>query len=253
MATLTVDGTAIYYEEHGEGEPLLLVHGAAASGRWFGDLVPQLARRNRVIVPDLRGLGRSQRVAPLTRPQVWVEDLWRLLDELSLERVHVAGVSLGSRIAGRLVLDNRDRVKTLTVDAPIIGLSTTGNASLNSVFTEVDPESEQAREWQTLHGDDWRDAVAFYAATRSTAEFQQYYTLRPHLAELDVPTLVCRGDHDDSIHPVDDAFIWHKQAPNTELFIAPSLTQSSVMLERTEQFVAEFDAFQGRCALAPTA
>ncbi|WJJ14366.1 alpha/beta hydrolase (plasmid) [Prescottella equi] len=253
MATLTVDGTAIYYEEHGEGEPLLLVHGAAASGRWFGDLLPQLARRNRVIVPDLRGLGRSQRAAPLARPQVWVEDLWRLLDELGLERVHVAGVSLGSRIAGRLVLDNRDRVKTLTVDAPIIGLSTTGNASLNSVFTEVDPESQQAREWQTLHGDDWRDAVAFYAATRSTAEFQQYYTLRPHLAELDVPTLVCRGDHDDSIHPVDDAFIWHKQAPNTELFIAPGLTQSSVMLERSEQFVAEFDAFQGRCALAPTA
>lgn len=91
MATFIVDDTSIYYEEHGDGEPLLLVHGAAASGRWFGDLLPQLARRNRVIVPDLRGLGRSQRVAPLTRPQVWVEDLWRLLDELGLDRVHVAG------------------------------------------------------------------------------------------------------------------------------------------------------------------
>ncbi len=253
MATLIVDDTSIYYEEYGDGEPLLLVHGAAASGRWFGDLLPQLARRNRVIVPDLRGLGRSRRVAPLTRPQVWVEDLWRLLDELGLDRVHVAGVSLGSRIAGRLVLENRERIRTLTVDAPIIGLSNTGNASLNSVFTNVDADSEQAREWQTLHGDDWRDAIAFYAATRSTTEFQQYYTLRHHLAELDVPTLVSRGDHDDTIHPVDDAFIWHKQAPNTELFIAAGLTQSSVMLERTEQFVAEFDAFQARCALAPTA
>ncbi|MFC7451134.1 alpha/beta fold hydrolase [Rhodococcus daqingensis] len=253
MARMAVDGVEVYYEDHGQGEPLLLVHGAAASGRWFGDLVPQLAREYRVIVPDLRGLGRSQRVAPLTRPQVWVEDLWRLLDELGLDQVHVAGVSLGSRIAGRLVLDDAARVRTLTVDAPIIGLSNSGNASLNTVFTKVDPDGEQAREWQSLHGDDWRDAVEFYARTRSTSDFQDYFTLRPHLADLAVPTLVCRGDLDDPIHPVDDAFIWHKQAPNTQLFIAPGLTQSSVMLERTEQFVVEFASFQARCALASAA
>lgn len=253
MATLTIDDVDIYYEDHGHGEPLLLVHGAAASGRWFGDLIPQLAAKYRVIVPDLRGLGRSARVAPLVRPQVWVADLWRLLDSLGLDRVHLAGVSLGSRIAGRMVLDNRERVATLTVDAPIIGLSKSGNASLNSVFTAVDPESEQAREWQHLHGDDWRDAVSFYAETRSTEQFQHYFTLRPHLADIDVPTLVCRGDLDDAIHPVDDAFIWHKQAPDTQLFIAPGLTQSSIMLERAANFVTEFEAFQARRALGSPA
>ncbi len=59
MATLTVDDVDLYYEDHGVGEPLLLVHGAAASGRWFGDLIPQLAASTEVIVPDLRGLGRD--------------------------------------------------------------------------------------------------------------------------------------------------------------------------------------------------
>ncbi|MGW4124510.1 alpha/beta fold hydrolase [Nocardia sp. NPDC004711] len=253
MATLAVDGVDIYYEEFGQGEPLLLVHGAAASGRWFGDLVPRLARTHRVIVPDLRGLGRSERVAPLAHPRVWVSDLWRLLDQLELDRVHLAGVSLGSRIAGRLVLDDAARIRTLTVDAPIIGLSTSGNTSLNSVFTDIDPDSAQAREWQTLHGDDWRDAIAFYAETRATAEFQEYLTLRPHLADLTVPTLVCRGDHDDAIHPVDDAFIWHKQAPDTRLFIAPGMNQSSVMLERAESFITAFTAFQISCASALSA
>ncbi|WP_063017114.1 alpha/beta fold hydrolase [Nocardia nova] len=243
MATMTIDGVELYYEDHGAGEPLLLIHGAAASGRWFGDVVAQLARVCRVIVPDLRGLGRSQRVEPLDQPRRWVADLWHLLDELDLDDVHLAGVSLGSRIAGRLVLEQPDRVRTLTVDAPIIGLSNSGNTSLNTVFTEIDPDSAQAREWHTLHGDDWRDAVDFYARTRATPQFQQYFTLRPHLGELSVPTLVCRGDHDDAIHPVDDAFVWHKQAPDTRLFIAPGLTQSSVMLERPEQFVTEFATF----------
>ncbi|MBF6440242.1 alpha/beta hydrolase [Nocardia cyriacigeorgica] len=253
MATLAIDGVEIYYEQHGTGDEVLLVHGAAASGRWFGELIPRLAAHYRVIVPDLRGLGRSQRVAPLTRPQTWVADLWRLLDELGLDRVHVAGVSLGSRIAGRLALENAARVRTLTVDAPIVGLSVSGNASLNTVFTTVDPDSAQAEEWRQLHGADWRDAVDFYAKTRGTAEFQEYYTLRPNLTKITVPTLVCRGDLDDAIHPVDDAFIWHKQAPDTQLFIAPGLTQSSVMLERAEQFVTEFVAFQQRCAADPDA
>ncbi|MBA0045195.1 alpha/beta fold hydrolase [Mycobacteroides sp. LB1] len=247
MGNVVIGDAELYYEDQGTGDPLLLIHGAAASGRWFGDLVPQLARTHRVIVPDLRGLGRSARTAPLSRPQVWVEDLWALLDGLALDKIHVAGVSLGSRIAGRLVLDNPDRVRTLTVDAPIVGLSNSGNASLNSFFDSVEDDSEQAREWRTLHGDDWRVAVDFYAKTRSTTNFQEYFTVRPHLAELNVPTLVCRGDLDDAIHPVDDAFVWHKQAPNTQLFIAPGLTQSSVMLERSEQFVTEFVAFQQRC------
>ncbi|WP_280488282.1 alpha/beta fold hydrolase [Nocardia farcinica] len=69
------------------------------------------------------------------------------------------------------------------------------------------------------------------------------------MSVFSVPTLVCRGDLDDEIHPVDDAFVWHKQAPHTQLFIAPGLTQSSVMLERAEQFVTEFVAFQQRCAV----
>lgn len=248
MGTVVMGDVELYYEDQGSGEPLLLIHGAAASGLWFGDLVSQLARTHRVIVPDLRGLGRSARVEPLSRPQVWVEDLWSLLDSLGLDKVHVAGVSLGSRIAGRLVLDNADRVLTLAVDAPIIGLSSSGNASLNSHFGSVAEDSEQAREWRVLHGEDWRTAIDFYAKTRSTESFQEYFTVRPFLADITVRTLICRGDLDDAIHPVDDAFIWHKQAPNTELFIAPGLTQSSVMLERAEQFVEEFLAFQRRCA-----
>lgn len=50
-----------------------------------------------------------------------------------------------------------------------------------------------AGEWRELHGDDWRDAVAFYGEIRSEPRFQDYYTLRPHLAEITVPALVCRG------------------------------------------------------------
>ncbi len=246
MAVLSTVDAEIYYEDLGAGDPVLLIHGAAASGRWFADFAPRLAEQHRVLMPDLRGLGRSPRVAPLARPEIWVEDLWRLLDSVGVDRVDVIGVSLGSRIAGRLVLDNRERIRSLVVDAPIIGLSGHGNTSLNKTFTEVDENSDQAREWRALHGEDWRDAVAFYAATRSAPGFQEYYTLRPHLGGIDVPTLICRGDYDDAVHPVDDATIWHREAPRTELWIAPGLTQSSTILERPSAFLDVLAGFEHR-------
>jgi pimeloyl-ACP methyl ester carboxylesterase len=251
MPNLDVDGVNLYYEDLGEGDPLLLIHGAAASGRWFGTLPDRLARENRVIVPDLRGLGRSQRVEPLTRPQVWVEDMCRVLDAAGVEQADVVGVSLGSRIAGRFALEHPSRVRALVVDAPIVGLSSSGHSALSGVFSVVDPESEQGREWHSLHGDDWQDVVAFYSATRSGEGFQNYYTLRDRLHEIQAPTLICRGDFDDSIHPVDDAFVWHKNTRRSELLIAPGLSQSSVMLERPDDFVRALTEFQQR--LSPTA
>jgi pimeloyl-ACP methyl ester carboxylesterase len=246
MAIVETDDVKIFYEDLGSGEPLLLIHGAAASGRWFGDLGNRLAENYRVIMPDLRGLGCSQRIAPLTRPEVWVEDMWRVLDAAGADTAHVAGVSLGSRIAGRLARENPGRVRSLIVDAPIVGLSAHGNSALKNVFTNVDENSEQAREWLKLHGEDWRDAVSFYAQTRGTPEFQSYYTLRPRLSEISVRTLICRGDLDDSVHPVDDAFIWHKEAPDTELFIAPGMSQSSIMLERPDAFMRALSGFHER-------
>ncbi len=253
MAIYQAESAEIYYDDLGSGPPLLLIHGAAASGRWFDRITPALASNHRTIVPDLRGLGRSQRVAPLTRPQVFVEDLLGLLDQLGLDRVDVLGVSLGSRIAGRLALSAPERVASLIVDAPIIGMSSSGSVSLNTTFTAVDPTSAQAKEWLLLHGADWADAVAYYAQTRSTPEFQSYFTLERELGQLDVPTLICRGDHDDAIHPLANAFTWHLQAPRTALWIAPGLSQSSTIQERPDEFLKALAEFEGqqKPALSP--
>ena len=174
----------IYYEINGEGEPVLLIHGAAASGRWFGDFSDRLAESHRVIMPDLRGLGQSQRIDELDSPRAWVDDMWHIMDIAEAETAHVMGVSLGSRIAARMALENPERVRSLIVDAPIIGISSSGNKSLKNVFGEVDEDSNQAREWLLLHGPDWRDAIAFYAKARATPGLQELLTVRDELASI---------------------------------------------------------------------
>jgi pimeloyl-ACP methyl ester carboxylesterase len=238
----------LYYEVKGTGEPLLLIHGAAASGRWFGGFSDRLAESHSVIIPDLRGLGRSQRIKALDSPRAWVEDMWRIMDLVRAESAHVMGVSLGSRIAARMALENPTRVRSLIVDAPIIGISSHGNSSLNTAFTVVDEDSEQAKEWVTLHGPDWRDAVAFYAKARSTPGLQEYLTVRDELSSIKVPTLICRGDLDDPVHPLGDSFVWHRETPRSELFVAPGCTQSSVIRERPDDFLNAFRAFAKRAS-----
>lgn len=251
--TLDLGGARIFYEDVGDGAPVLVIHGAAASGRWFDEFLPILAATHRVVVPDLRGLGRSGRIRALDTPRVWVDDMWATLDDAGVGRVDIIGVSLGSRIAGRLALERPDRVRSLAVDAPIVGISAHGNTTLNSVFTEVDENSDQAREWLRLHGEDWRDAVAFYARARSSDGFQDYYTLRELLADIATPTLIMRGDFDDQVHPIADAVHWHAQAPQSELFIAPGLSQSSVILERPAEAAAAFERFVERVSRTQSA
>lgn len=94
---------SLYYEIHGQGQPLLLIHGFMGTGRTeFPALRDQLARRYQVITPDLRGYGQSQpkpRDYPLDFYQRDAEDLAGLLAALDLSQVIVLGYSDGGEVA----------------------------------------------------------------------------------------------------------------------------------------------------------
>jgi pimeloyl-ACP methyl ester carboxylesterase len=96
----------LYFTERGSGLPLLLVHGLMITGEMFEPVVEHFAARHRVIIPDLRGHGRSQRLPPpYTAPQV-ASDLSRLLEYLGVGSTAVLGYSHGGAIAQQLALDH---------------------------------------------------------------------------------------------------------------------------------------------------
>jgi 3-oxoadipate enol-lactonase len=93
----------------------LLIHGLAVTGAMFNPLLPALARQHQVIVPDLRGYGRSKRLpGPYTVPQI-AADLAGLLDTLGLETVDVLGYSQGGAVAQQLAQDYPARVRRLVL------------------------------------------------------------------------------------------------------------------------------------------
>jgi pimeloyl-ACP methyl ester carboxylesterase len=113
MPTASVNGTDIYYEIHGDGEPLLLIAGFACDHTIWSLVIPKLAANYRVIAFDNRGLGQSPGPGVRASIRLMAEDAAGLIDVLGLGPTHVAGHSMGGMIAQELALAHPEQIRGL--------------------------------------------------------------------------------------------------------------------------------------------
>ena len=124
MPTEQINGTTIFYEVTGDGEPLVLVHGAWVDHHSWDQVVPALAKSYRVVTYDLRGHGQSV-LDPPHAGSVHddVADLAALVERLELGDANVAGISSGASIALRLAVEHPLLVRrTLAHEPPCMDL-----------------------------------------------------------------------------------------------------------------------------------
>jgi pimeloyl-ACP methyl ester carboxylesterase len=179
MPTTTINGFKHYYEDHGSGEVLVMLHGANSSSATLAQNFPELSQRFRVIAPDMRSMGKSEHVTSLTSPSAWVEDLEALLDQLDIRQAHIFGVSLGSRVGMRFCIEHPDRVLSLTVTAPHTYLNAELNGNMNRSEGDGNNLSADDQERMAkLHGEDWAAVIQNYYNIRNQPELQHYYNLR---------------------------------------------------------------------------
>lgn len=105
----------VYYEVHGEGEPLMLVHGLGSSTEDWAPQVDYFARQYKVVTYDVRGHGRTAKPKAPYSVKQFAEDTAALIQYLGLGATHVMGISMGGMIALQLVADHPSLVRTLTV------------------------------------------------------------------------------------------------------------------------------------------
>jgi pimeloyl-ACP methyl ester carboxylesterase len=94
-----VNGIKLYYEIHGAGRPLILLHGGLGSGEMFGPVLPALSGDHQVIAVDLQGHGRT---ADIDRPldvRLMADDIAALIEHLGLDKPDLFGYSLGGGVA----------------------------------------------------------------------------------------------------------------------------------------------------------
>ena len=115
MPSVEVNGTSIYYECEGRGLPLLLIHGLGSSGDDWAFQREEFARHFSLILPDLRGSGRSAKPPGPYSIAQFATDLWILLDALGVESTNILGFSLGGAVAQEMALARPGRVKKLVL------------------------------------------------------------------------------------------------------------------------------------------
>src|SRR5208337_1031980 len=101
------DGARIYYEDRGQGQPILLVHGWTCSSRFWQKNVAELAKEFRVITLDLRGHGNSSKILSGHTIAQYARDVREIIELLQLEDLTLAGWSLG----GPVVLSYYDQYR----------------------------------------------------------------------------------------------------------------------------------------------
>jgi len=115
MPAREVNGASIYYECEGRGPPLLMIHGLGSSGDDWAFQREEFARHFTLVLPDLRGSGRSAKPPGPYSIAQFAADLWALLDALGIESTHLLGFSLGGAVAQEMALTQPARVRKLVL------------------------------------------------------------------------------------------------------------------------------------------
>jgi len=186
MPVVQVNDIQVYYEIHGEGEPLVLIGGLANDITDYTDqtrIVSELAQHYKVIVFDNRGAGRTDKPDIPYSIAMMAADTAGLMRAIDIQQAHIIGVSMGGRIALELALEHPKMIKKLVlVSTAARVIKTLRRRLLFSIVPRI----------PILKGKYPQPPYAF----KRQSEASSSYNCTARLSELHAPTLILHGKKD---------------------------------------------------------
>lgn len=115
MPSFDFEGIELYYEEHGSGEPLVILNGIFMSAASWQPFVPSFSATNRLLLLDLVDQGRSSKVGFEYTQEIQERAVVAFLDHLGIERASLCGISYGGEVAMRIAARHPERVNKLVL------------------------------------------------------------------------------------------------------------------------------------------
>jgi pimeloyl-ACP methyl ester carboxylesterase len=143
----------MYYEIHGSGRPLLLLHGAFMTANSFGELLPGLAARYQVIVPEMQAHGRTGDIDRPLRYEHMADDCAGLLRHLGIDQADVIGYSLGGATVLQLAIRHPELVRKLVSISASFNNTDGWYPESLSAIAEITPELFDGSPWKQTYLD----------------------------------------------------------------------------------------------------
>ena len=248
MSYFKYNGKKIYYEEHGSGEALILLHGNTVSGKFFTPIISMLAEKYHVITLDFLGCGQSDRI------KEWPADLWyewsgqvvALCDELRLAKVKLIGCSGGALVAINIALEKPELVECVVADS-FEGLKAapeiTEQIRMGRKFAKQN--AEFCSMLKIMHGEDWESVVdADTEAVVAHAKTIGSFFHKP-MEDLKVNLLLTGSDEDEMFLES------HYEKLFADICSKTCMAKSHIfahgghpaMISNMEEFISLFDEF----------
>jgi len=231
MTFAKVQDVSLYYEIHGGGEPILLIHGGLSHAGYWRAQIDDLARDYLVIAVDSRGHGRSSLSDKPITYKLLANDFLVLLDELNIQSTNILGWSDGGIIALELAIREPQRVKKIIAyGANFHPKGVQPNVADNSRFREFLTRASRDHHAMSPEPNRWSEFLE---------NITNMWTTEPNFSDLElksitVPTLVLGGQQEEVIYPEHIEEL-SKKIPNSKLIMMPK-TGHFAMLEKPEKF-----------------
>jgi pimeloyl-ACP methyl ester carboxylesterase len=218
--TVAVNGIEMYYETTGQGEPLVLLHGFNGSGQAWSRVIPDFAKRYQVIVPDLRGHGRSTNPSGKFTHRQSALDVFALLDSLGIRQCKAMGISTGGMTLIHMATQQPSRVEAMVLIGATIYFPEQARVIMRKATPEgLTPEMYERRRQTHKHGDE-----QIRALQQQFHDFKDSYDdmnfTAPFLATITARTLIVHGDR-DQFFPVEIPYEMYRSIPKSFLWIIP--------------------------------
>lgn len=250
----SVNGLQMYYEIHGTGQPLVLLHGAfSAIGTSFGALLPELAKTRQVIAFELQAHGRTEDIDRPLSPEGMADDVAAAIQQLGMEQADIFGYSMGAFVALHLVIRHPELVRKLVL------------ASISYTLSGIHPglmEGLGNVTHEMMYGSPWHDEYLNIAphpenfaqlfAKKTEMDRQTRDLSAESIQSIKAPTLLIIGDS-DLIRPEHAVEMFRLLGggvfgdtsaglPNSQLAILPGTSHVSIV-NRTEFLIPMITSF----------
>ena len=248
---VNVDDVELYYEIHGEGEPIIFSHGWMCDCSVWNSQINFFSKKYKVIVYDHRGHGKSDKPKANYSIETLSNDLYSIIKELNLDKVTLVGHSMGGMTALTFALNHPDKVSKLILVGTSAKMTLLGYIQLwimmhissyeSFVRGMIDFQHHKPSEQIKKESFERAMRTPKFASYECFTEFMKNYDIRERISQIRIPALIVVGSKDEAT-PVEMSQYLNREIKGSKLQIIPD-SKHMVMIDKPNELNGIIEEF----------